>query len=182
MRPGKVASIRVNPKDCMGVVDVVEAAGLRVEGMSFPAMVSLALGSLLQTMRDQGIIPDRAGFEYNEIMAPFHGSRRSKRKLEITDTIHKAGSGIKLQGLSKPAGDFSALTEPREVGPTVQPEPARKEVDAEPVPAEVRRARTRLTELLQKKDLAEEQGSGVVWSAGDEEEFQQVYKMVYPEG
>lgn len=157
------------------MIDVIEAAGLKVEGMSFPAMVSLALGSLLQTMRDQQVIPDRSGFEYNEMMAPYHGQRSNKRKLEISDTIHRAGSAIKAKGLSKPAPELTFPSEParpHQVVPELVPE--------RPATGDDLRARRRLTELLQKKDLAE-QGS-VVWQAEDEEEYQQLYRMVYPDG
>lgn len=177
MRPGKVVTIRLNPRDCMGVLDVIDKAGLSIEGASFPALVSLALGSLLQTVRDEGVIPDRAGFEYSEMMAPYHGQRSNRRKLEITDTIHKAGSSIRSRGLSKPAGVLDELKEPAQAT-AGRTEP----VVVNEMSADLRRAGRRLTELLQKKDLAEEPGSGVVWQQSDQEEYDQLYQQVYPNG
>lgn len=192
MRPGMVATIRVNPKDCMAVLDVMEAVGITIEGMSFPAMVSLTLSSLLQTARDNGQIPTRDGFEFSQMMAPYIGQRRTKKKLEIAKTMHELGSSVHAPKLSKPrrggfelpqpqarsahGDDESELSVPKERGPFDLP------VMVEDVSTEQRLARRRLTELLQKKDLAEEQGNGVVWSPADEKEFQAVYREVYPEG
>ena len=66
-RSGNVVTIRVAPKDCMSIVDVVKASGIHTGGMSFSMLVSLALSSSMQTFRDQGIVPDREGWEYGKI-------------------------------------------------------------------------------------------------------------------
>lgn len=185
MRPGIVATIRVNPKDCMAVVDVMEAVGITTEGMSFPAMISLTLSSLLQTARDNNQIPTRDGFEYNEIMAPYQRQKRNKRKLEITDTLHKLGSSVNVPKLSKPPrGAFQVEPGTGERLPSVTSAAAERgpfELPVEDaVTADVLRARRRLTELLQKKDLADE--GKLTWQSDDEREFQEMYKLVYPEG
>lgn len=185
MRPGIVASIRVNPKDCMAVVDVMEAVGIPTDGMSFPAMVSLTLSSLLQTARDNNQIPTRDGFEYSEIMSPFMGQRRNRKKLEITKTLHELGSSIHVPKLSAPQrGAFQVEPGTAERLPSVTTaasarKPFEAPVESE-VPADVLRARRRLTELLQKKDLADD--GAVTWQSSDESEFQEMYKLVYPEG
>lgn len=183
-----VATIRVNPKDCMAVLDVMEAVGITIEGMSFPAMVSLTLSSLLQTARDNGQIPTRDGFEFSQMMAPYIGQRRTKKKLQIADAMHKLGSSVSAPKLSAPQrGAFQVPAGRHE--PPVESElsvPERGPFDlpkiVEDVSPEQRQARRRLTELLQKKDLSEEQGNGVIWQTSDEAEFQEVYRMVYPEG
>lgn len=172
MRPGLVVTQRVNPKDCMSVVDVIKATGMNVRGMSFPAMVSLTLSSLLEQMRQQGIIPTRDGFEYLEIMQPYLGSGRNKRKLEITGTLHELGSRMRTPTL--------ADTHAPLLGHQMEVREYSAPIAEEVVSAEVRRARTRLAELCAKKDLAE--NGGAVWAERDEVEFQELYVIVYPEG
>lgn len=56
-KEGVVAAIRINPKDCLGVLDLLEATGVSTSEKSFSHMVSLALSSLLEAARKQGFIP-----------------------------------------------------------------------------------------------------------------------------
>lgn len=102
MRAGKVVNVRINPKDCMGVIDVVKKAGVYVPGMSFSQMVSLALSGMMQTLRDNEIIPDREGWEYLEMMGPYL-TKQNGRKLEVTKVINSIGSALHVRGLSPPA-------------------------------------------------------------------------------
>ena len=67
MRAGNVVSIRVNPTDTLSVIDLMKELNMPMHTLSFPAMVSLALASSLQALREQGVIPERTGFEYNEM-------------------------------------------------------------------------------------------------------------------
>jgi hypothetical protein len=157
MKPGQIARVRVNPTDCMAVVDVIKTAGVYVPGMSFSSAVSLALSSLLQTMKDHGIIPDRTGFEYGEIMSAF-AQGRNGRKLEINKAIQELGSSIKVSGLSKPV-EASA-----EIAPSTPT-------------ADVMEAGRQMTKLLQKRDDPTHE-----WSPQDEQEFQRLYTVVYPTG
>lgn len=170
LRPGNVVTIRINPTDCMSVVDVVKQAGVLTPGMSFASMVSLSLSSVMQTLRDQGIIPERDGFEYLEIVGPYI-SKQDARKIEISKTLASAGSRIKVSGLSQPK---------HEAGPTHHEEP-QAPAEIKPVSTEQRLAGRRLTELLQKRDLAEH-GTDVIWSSADQKEYDELYKVVYPEG
>lgn len=167
---GQVCKIRVNPKDCMAVIDVLTAAGVRLDGMSFAAMTSLALSSLLQTMRDQKIIPTRDGFEYLDMMQPYLGKHHHHKKIQVTDALKAAGDKIQIQGISKPAADED--TPQREYVP---------ELKSEPQSADEMRARSRLQELVQKKDMAEN-GDGVIWSKTDQAEYDECYAIVYPNG
>lgn len=165
IRPGVVTTIRVNPADAMAVVDVVNAAGVYTKGMSFASMVSLALSSLLQTMRDQDVIPKRDGFEYNELVQPYLG--QNGKKLEITKAMTAAGSKVKARGLSRPKVE------------TIEPPAAIPEEDVTGLDATQRQARSRLTELCQKKDLVDQGTDGVLWSAGDQLEYDDLVRVVY---
>jgi len=89
MKPGRVVSIRVNTKDCMSVIDVVEKIGLNIPGISFAQIVSTALASTLESLRQAGVIPIRDGFEFSEMMNKYppvlHGARG--RALSIANTM-----------------------------------------------------------------------------------------------
>ncbi len=108
MRAGRVTSIRVNPSDCMGVIDVVECAGVQQSGASFAMHVSLALSVCIETMRKNGLIPERTGYEYSEMMQRFEGNEgQKKRQLAYANSIHLQGSEFHVPS----AGSIS----PREV-------------------------------------------------------------------
>lgn len=181
MRPGIVAAIRVNPKDCMSVIDVMDTVGINTEGMSFPAMVSLTLSSLLEGARASKQIPTRDGFEYSDMMEPFIGTVRTRRKLEITNALHQVGSEVKVQEMKLPQrGAFEVPLRRRKDRTTAQVS-AQHVLDESPS-AEQLRSRRRLTELLQKKDMTEAGIGGVLWQASDQQEYEQLYKEIYPEG
>ena len=169
MRPGNVVRLRVNPTDSISVLDVIEKANLRMDGMSYAQCVSLALASLLETCRQQGIIPTRDGTEYYEKMAPFKNGRyvSQGKKLEITKSIQSLGSEFKA-----PVVEEDIATSQRTIVVPASP----------PASMEERVARTRLRELIQRKDLAEAPGNDVHWSASDQEEYDECYRIVYPEG
>ena len=98
LRAGTVVRLRVNPRDCLSCIDIAKQIGIYTKGMSFSAVVSLALSSMLEACRQQEIIPTRDGFEYDEMMAPFKeepiGARA--KKLEISKTIYDAGSDVRV--------------------------------------------------------------------------------------
>lgn len=94
MKAGRTVQIRVNPRDCLSVVDVASKVALLLPGTSFAQVVSIALSSLLESARSAGIIPRRDGFEAAEMMQAFgdQPSRSHRRKLDITRTFELAGS------------------------------------------------------------------------------------------
>lgn len=94
MRPGRVVTLRVNPKDCLSILDILDKAELYIPRMGFSAAVSLALSSMLEAYRQGGHIPVRDGFEYGDMMSRFsdHPKVDRVRKLAITEVIHKLGS------------------------------------------------------------------------------------------
>lgn len=96
MKPGRVIYIRVNPKDCMSCIDVVKKTGMNLQGASFSLIASAALSSALESFRQNGIIPDRDGFEYADMMREYPMSDKQGRAkaLAITRTFSLAGSNI----------------------------------------------------------------------------------------
>ena len=76
----------------MSCVDVVKKTGLNLQGASFSIIVSAALSSMLESFRQNGVIPVRDGFEYNEIMGsyPKQGKSQHARALAITRTMNLA--------------------------------------------------------------------------------------------
>ncbi len=202
MRPGLVVTIRINPSDCMSVLDVVRAAGLDLDGASFASLTSLALGSLLETMRRDKIIPTRTGFEYMEMMAGYHGSQRTKKKVAVANAIHTVGSDIATPALEPRTNRFShvhllsAVQHVRPLSqdnaelsyPPVEPavssfaETARQQPVEAPQHEELAKARERLTRLCEKRDMCEDLRNGMSWTGEDESEYNRLCRIVYPEG
>lgn len=71
MRPGRVTQIRVSPKDCMSIIDVLDRIQLYRSGMSFAQATSVVLACAIETFRKQSLIPTRDGFEYSSMMQRF---------------------------------------------------------------------------------------------------------------
>jgi len=94
---GRVVSIRVNPTDCMAVVDLVDKIGLHIPGMSFSQAVSIALSSAMESLRRAGAIPTRDGFEFSEMMQKYPNfNKGSKGKaLDIARTFADLGSSFR---------------------------------------------------------------------------------------
>lgn len=141
MKPGDVVRIRVNPRDSMSVADLVNKIGFNYTGMSFSQACAIALSSLLETMRSAGHLPERDGFEYDELMKPFGLRQRTARKHAITKTFGNIGPEFKVPAI-----------------PTTQ-EPQLE------VTADQLRANRRINELAVKR------ASGEVFSAEDEAEW-----------
>lgn len=163
LKAGHVARIRVNPTDCISTLDLLDAVGIKYDnGMSFAQCVSLAFSSLLETARQNNMLPTPTGFEFLTRMAPFEGHASQKRKLDITNTI--TGIGGKFHAPVLEAEDIPADPQPPAAG----------------VSTEVRLAGRELGELCRKKELAGMPGSGIVWSASDQEDYERCYRIVYP--
>lgn len=91
MKGGRVVRVRVNPPDCMAVLDVCAVLGITSQArFSFDQLVSIALKSLLEAARGHGTIPKREGFEYIKMMEPYMervpGQDRA-RKLQLTSLM-----------------------------------------------------------------------------------------------
>jgi hypothetical protein len=88
-KAGFVVKIRVSPKDCLACIDVANQAGYNPHPMSFAQVVSSTLSVLLESLRRSNIIPDRDGFEYASMMAPWALDVKADRvrKLAITNAL-----------------------------------------------------------------------------------------------
>lgn len=145
MSVGETVKIRVNPRDCMGVVDVINNTGMVTVGMSFPMACSLVLSSLLESAREAKLIPERDGFEYLEVMQQFSDKDKRKKKLAITQMHKMIGSELRA--------------------PAVQQRPIGKVQ----LTAEQRRATTRMHELFFKQEHAPDS-----WTPEDDAELLRV--------
>lgn len=121
MRAGFVARIRVNPRDCLSILDVVAKGGIDTSGMSFSAISSLAVSCMLESLRKGNVIPDNDGFDFAERMAPFAGGRSTYEKRVLTEALHVAGAvGLVLpeinpqqrEAVSRPSTQPSMLAAP----------------------------------------------------------------------
>jgi hypothetical protein len=168
MRAGMVVSIRVNPKDCQSVLDVMNKVGININGHSFSQLVSLSLSSMLEAQRLEKNIPEPDEFQFLHRLEPFMGQQRTSKKMKVAKLLHEGGGKVRAPALPK-----RSVIE----APTMQ---TGAYVPA-PVTAEQREAGRRLTELLQKKDLSDVNPQ-VVWQAADQHEHDQLMAVVYPEG
>lgn len=97
MKPGMVTQIRINPKDCLAILDLMVAMGIDpYDGRSFAQCVSLSLASLIGVARRGGIIPaEDDGFQYMNRMAPFLNGRNDKRKYRYDQELYnRAVNGV----------------------------------------------------------------------------------------
>lgn len=97
MKAGMVTQIRVNPKDCLAVLDIMVAIGVDpYDGRSFAQCVSLALSSLIGVARRGDIITrEEDGFQYLNRMAVFLNSRNNKKKHTAAESLYRrAAQGI----------------------------------------------------------------------------------------
>lgn len=172
LKAGRVARIRVNPTDCQSVLDIMTATKIDTRAMSFDQQVSLTLSSLLLSARSTGMIPEPDPFQFLPRMAPYTGHKSNSMKARLSAQINDLGPRLRAP----------VLREPERPAPSPAPAAAPVSTEASAEDAEMlRAASSRLTELLAKKDRAEDSGD-VVWSSSDEAELQQCMKIVYPEG
>lgn len=93
MKPGRVVYMRINPKDCMSIVDALDKLYPREvsKEMSFEIATRIVLSAFLEGARSDRIIPDRDGFEYNEVMGRFPGVNTApKVKMNFANALDKA--------------------------------------------------------------------------------------------
>lgn len=161
MKPGLVVSIRISPKDCQSIVALMDASGVSRQGQTFSGMASLALSSLLQTARTNGTIAEPDPFNYwNEVGEYHKGRARDKDKEKIVQAASSKITPATLTGIASGVVVDAGLSQ---IGTVLT--------------SDVRQAGIRLKELLVKQENAPDN-----WSAADQQEFDRLYKIVYPEG
>jgi hypothetical protein len=196
MNVGSVVRIRVNPKDTMSVIDLVKRSGLDITGMSFPTMVSLALSASMNTMRENGHLPTRDGFEYAEMTYGILGvgQKSDARKRMINNTVQSAGPrfavtvpmATKEQEAPAPTGYVkqAGWTPPKQ--PSLMDRLKRAELTGMALEPEDQAvmdvAKEQLSTLAKKKDRIEEEHSGEQWTEKDAADWAKYYPIVYPFG
>ena len=109
-KAGEVVKVRVNPKDCLAVLDTMVAIGLNPSDHSFAGCVSITLSSLIAMARKAGALPqEEDGEKYWERMAPFRAGRSTQVKRERTNAFYNRG----VQG-------YGPLTPPIPNSPPIQ--------------------------------------------------------------
>lgn len=166
---GIVARIRVNPKDSQSILDLLDSLGIQRHTMSFSGCVSMALASLLETARVQKLLPEPDPFQYINRLGGYVGNGNAQQAVRQQAATQMGRLGERfiaptLAGGARPA-------EGAGVGRGAE------EVDNS---AENEYAKSRLSQLVTEKDMAEN-GVGN-WPLDKEQEFQLLYKIVYPHG
>ncbi len=87
---GMTPTIRISPKDCLSILDVLDVAGVSRNGMSFASCTSLALSSLIGMAQRAGIIEEPDGFAYLDRVGPYHGQKNDKRKRATANHLYEA--------------------------------------------------------------------------------------------
>lgn len=175
MRAGTVTTIRVSPRDCQSILDVLDAANVPRQHISFAQCTSLALGALLETARQNGLIPEPDEFQYLNRMQQYLGKNRSK-KASIAKELNNLGGRLRAPVVEAPAqredGDVRAFS-PTDNGP----EPAT--VQLEVSPEELSKAQEELVNLMEMREALE---GDPAWTDEMENRYQKAYRIVYPDG
>lgn len=162
-KAGEVVYIRVNPKDCLGVLDLMKKTGVSIRDKSFPQMVSLALSSALEAMRMQGIIPAEPDmFQYSNRMKHYAGRGR-KSTGSIAQQI-QMGSIETATAVASGTHPVQGIEEETPVDVQAKYQPT----------AEQRRAVTRMQELEIKREHAPD-----TWTTRDEEEYKECERVAF---
>lgn len=80
---GEVVKIRVRPTDVLTILDVLDYARVPREKMSIAMTVSRFVAICAEQWRSAGVLPERSGGEYNEMLEPYRG-RQGQRSRVLT--------------------------------------------------------------------------------------------------
>ena len=75
---GKAMYIRVSPKNCMAICDALKLAGLQPSDFTFSSATARVLDMLLAGLIRDGVIPERDGFEFLNMMGEFVQQNRAQ--------------------------------------------------------------------------------------------------------
>ncbi len=167
MKAGHVVSIRVNPRDCQSVLDILDAVGYPRNGITFAQCVSLALGSLLETARKSELIPEPDEFEYLPRMQPYLGKKGQRAR--IANELHSRGGSFRARDLASPRSSEATDFYPTEA--EGGPEPAEAQPRVPPTNEET----ARFTELLTIQDARQ-------LSPREQAEYDVLLRKLYPDG
>lgn len=75
---GKAMYIRVSPKNCMAICDALKLAGLQPSDFTFSSATARVLDMLLAGLIRDGVVPERDGFEFLNMMGEFVQQNRAQ--------------------------------------------------------------------------------------------------------
>lgn len=101
MKAGMVTQIRVNPRDCQAVLDIMGIIGVDpYDGRSFAQCVSMAFSSMIASLEKSGVLQEPDPYQYLNRMAPFIDSRNNKRKYAGAEALYRnAANGMQAPTL-----------------------------------------------------------------------------------
>ncbi len=113
---GLVFHLRLNPKDIMACIDCMVAADIHIpRGMSLSSAMKRGIGIALETLRSSKVIPQRDGFEYSEMIAPFTMPNRQDKIAVGHKMVVQEGrdeiADIPRSRIEKPASERYRITE-----------------------------------------------------------------------
>lgn len=156
LKGGMTPTIRISPKDCLSILDVLDVAGIDRRTMSFASCTSLALSSLIGMAQRAGIIEMPDGFAYLERVGPYHGQKNDKRKRVASNNLYersmRGGVAVSLPPVNQ------------SMPPQVMEEQALREL------------KDRFTKLNDRKE------ADIPLSLPEEEEWQACFSVLYPDG
>lgn len=168
LRPGLVATIRVDPRNCQSVLHVLEAAGITSKDKSFAVCVSDALGILLESSRLAGVLPEPDPFQFLNELRYHVGKEAPDRRKKAAPSIQAAKQITR--GVAKHETLAPEVALPVGwVDPTIPTDPMKL--------MQYKAAKLRLVDSDRKKQEAEI--SGVVWSDKEEAQYQKDVRLVY---
>ena len=102
MKAGMVVRLRVNPKDCQSVLDLLDRVSIPHDNLSFSQCVSLALASLLETARTYKTLPEPDPFQYMNRMGKFYGRGRAMqgKRLAAANALGNIGEHFQAPQVS----------------------------------------------------------------------------------
>lgn len=89
MRPSVVVHIRVGTEDVMAAIDIVKNSGMATAGMSLAMVIKLAFSAAMESLRAQGVVPQRDGWEYTDMVAPLLRDSMG-RKVQVSQAFARA--------------------------------------------------------------------------------------------
>lgn len=179
MKPGMAVTIRVRPLDCQSVLDVAAQLGMPADS-AFSQLVSTALQSLLETARQQKLLPEPDPFQFSERMAPYWKGKNSAKKVKTLAAAEAAGSEVSAVALAKPRAEL--VRPARQVLPAAAVETAPAAVEVVADPDAIERAQNVLTMLILKKEMHEDDPEANEWTQEDQQKWDRNYAIVYPAG
>lgn len=159
IRAGVVVTIRVNPRNCQSVLDLMDVLEQKPDGQSFSSFVSLALASLIESSIDSGFITEPDPFQYMNRMRPYLGRKRGANVKKLTNTVNAQGSRFR---------------------PPVMPKRELTSVEVTTEQALHRKEAMKMMQDLAVKYKASVDNTEIQWSSADQSQWEEVFLTLFP--